>query len=290
MTSYRLHARRGSARPQQRTDVARIAGQHHVRRGDQERYMGGDNIGRTSPPEQLTYPLAVVLAQWFDTDTCQHAREIGLLAAIAPDLTNNRRARPQRRALPLEHAQLGTYHTITTVNGDQGPGVEYRLHATSERGARPSRDAAASSSASVKGPSSDSHASKAAPSSSFLSLSAAASLSHVDTLVPCRAAAWRTPSPSSGGIVMENLSTCAMHTVISHTGVFTVYVSPLGPPAHRLAGSLEGMIIDPVYEGKSMAGLIDLVRTREIGKESNVLYAHLGGQPALNAYSALFRY
>ena len=49
------------------------------------------------------------------------------------------------------------------------------------------------------------------------------------------------------------------------------------------------MIIDPVYEGKSMAGLIDLVRTGEIGPDSNVLYAHLGGQPALNAYSALFR-
>jgi len=59
--------------------------------------------------------------------------------------------------------------------------------------------------------------------------------------------------------------------------------------AIRLVGSLEGMIIDPVYEGKSMAGLIDLVRTREIGKDSNVLYAHLGGQPALNVYSALFR-
>ena len=49
------------------------------------------------------------------------------------------------------------------------------------------------------------------------------------------------------------------------------------------------MIIDPVYEGKSMAGLIDLVRTGEIGKDSTVLYAHLGGQPALNAYSALFK-
>ncbi len=49
------------------------------------------------------------------------------------------------------------------------------------------------------------------------------------------------------------------------------------------------MITDPVYEGKSMAGLIDLVRTGEIGPESNVLYAHLGGQPALSAYSALFR-
>jgi 1-aminocyclopropane-1-carboxylate deaminase len=49
------------------------------------------------------------------------------------------------------------------------------------------------------------------------------------------------------------------------------------------------MIIDPVYEGKSMAGLIDLVRTGRIGPDSAVLYAHLGGQPALNAYSALFR-
>ncbi len=58
--------------------------------------------------------------------------------------------------------------------------------------------------------------------------------------------------------------------------------------AIRLVGSLEGMIIDTVYEGKSMAGLIDLVRTGEIAPTSNVLYAHLGGQPALNAYSALF--
>ncbi len=59
--------------------------------------------------------------------------------------------------------------------------------------------------------------------------------------------------------------------------------------AMRLTGSLEGMIIDPVYEGKSMAGLIDLVEAGEIGQESTVLYAHLGGQPAINAYSALFR-
>jgi 1-aminocyclopropane-1-carboxylate deaminase len=58
--------------------------------------------------------------------------------------------------------------------------------------------------------------------------------------------------------------------------------------AIRLTGSLEGMIIDPVYEGKSMDGLIDLVKQGEIGKGSTVLYAHLGGQPALNAYSSLF--
>jgi len=59
--------------------------------------------------------------------------------------------------------------------------------------------------------------------------------------------------------------------------------------AIRLSGSLEGMIIDPVYEGKSMAGLIELVRTKNIPDSSNVLYAHLGGQLALNAYSGLFR-
>jgi 1-aminocyclopropane-1-carboxylate deaminase len=58
--------------------------------------------------------------------------------------------------------------------------------------------------------------------------------------------------------------------------------------AIRLTGRLEGVILDPVYEGKSMAGLIDLVTSGEIPREATVLYAHLGGQPALNAYSALF--
>ena len=58
--------------------------------------------------------------------------------------------------------------------------------------------------------------------------------------------------------------------------------------AITLTGRLEGMIIDPVYEGKSMAGLIDLVTSGEIPKDSTVLYAHLGGQPALNAYSRIF--
>lgn len=58
--------------------------------------------------------------------------------------------------------------------------------------------------------------------------------------------------------------------------------------AMRLAARTEGMVTDPVYEGKSMAGMADLVARGEIGRDSTVLYAHLGGQPALNAYSALF--
>ena len=58
--------------------------------------------------------------------------------------------------------------------------------------------------------------------------------------------------------------------------------------AIRLTGQLEGVILDTVYEGKSMAGLVDLVRNGDIPKDSTVLYAHLGGQPALNAYASLF--
>ncbi|MGA2552004.1 MAG: 1-aminocyclopropane-1-carboxylate deaminase, partial [Burkholderiaceae bacterium] len=59
--------------------------------------------------------------------------------------------------------------------------------------------------------------------------------------------------------------------------------------AIRLTARLEGMLVDPVYEGKSMHGLIEKVRMGEFPPGSRVLYAHLGGAPALNAYSFLFR-
>jgi len=55
--------------------------------------------------------------------------------------------------------------------------------------------------------------------------------------------------------------------------------------AIQLTARTEGMLTDPVYEGKSMAGLIGLIRSGEIPTGSRVLYAHLGGQPALPAYA-----
>jgi 1-aminocyclopropane-1-carboxylate deaminase len=58
--------------------------------------------------------------------------------------------------------------------------------------------------------------------------------------------------------------------------------------AIRLCARLEGVLTDPVYEGKSMAALIDLIRSGRIAAGSRVLYAHLGGQPALNAYAGVF--
>jgi hypothetical protein len=80
--------------------------------------MGVDDVGRPRLREQLTYPLAVVGAEWLYASARQHAREVHLRAAITPDLTYNGRTRPQRRPLPLEHAQLGAQDAIATVNGD----------------------------------------------------------------------------------------------------------------------------------------------------------------------------
>ena len=59
--------------------------------------------------------------------------------------------------------------------------------------------------------------------------------------------------------------------------------------AIRLCARLEGMITDPVYEGKSMQGMIDLVKKGYFPKGSKVLYAHLGGVHAINGYAYAFR-
>ncbi len=72
-----------------------------------------------------------------------------------------------------------------------------------------------------------------------------------------------------------------------HAGIYGVPGESTLEAMH-LAAKMEALITDPVYEGKSMAGLIGLVTTGKIPADSNVLFAHLGGQPALNAYSALF--
>jgi len=59
--------------------------------------------------------------------------------------------------------------------------------------------------------------------------------------------------------------------------------------AIRLAAQTEAMITDPVYEGKSMQGMIDLVDKGFFPEGSKVLYAHLGGAPALNGYSYYYK-
>ncbi|MGY5795552.1 1-aminocyclopropane-1-carboxylate deaminase len=59
--------------------------------------------------------------------------------------------------------------------------------------------------------------------------------------------------------------------------------------AIRLCARIEGIITDPVHEGKSMQGMVDLVRKGFFPEGSRVLFAHLGGAPAINGYSYTFR-
>jgi len=72
-----------------------------------------------------------------------------------------------------------------------------------------------------------------------------------------------------------------------HDGIYGV-AGPRTIEAIKLVGQLEGMITDPVYEGKSMAGMIDLIKEGYFKEGSKVLYVHLGGQPAINGYTTAF--
>lgn len=59
--------------------------------------------------------------------------------------------------------------------------------------------------------------------------------------------------------------------------------------AVKLLATTEGILLDPVYSGKAMSGLIDLVRKGHFKEGSNLLFLHTGGSPALYAYLDCFR-
>jgi D-cysteine desulfhydrase family pyridoxal phosphate-dependent enzyme len=60
--------------------------------------------------------------------------------------------------------------------------------------------------------------------------------------------------------------------------------TPEGLAAIRLLAQLEGLLLDPVYTGKAMAGLIAMVREGRFGPDEDVVFLHTGGWPALFAY------
>jgi D-cysteine desulfhydrase family pyridoxal phosphate-dependent enzyme len=62
-------------------------------------------------------------------------------------------------------------------------------------------------------------------------------------------------------------------------------VGELEREAIRLAARLEGLLLDPVYTGRAMGGLIDMIQRGVIGPDETVLFWHTGGTPALFAYA-----
>ncbi|MBQ4779498.1 D-cysteine desulfhydrase [Pectobacterium versatile] len=58
--------------------------------------------------------------------------------------------------------------------------------------------------------------------------------------------------------------------------------------ALRLLAQLEGILLDPVYSGKGMAGLIDLIRQGHFRADENIVFIHTGGSAGLFGYRQLF--
>jgi D-cysteine desulfhydrase family pyridoxal phosphate-dependent enzyme len=78
--------------------------------------------------------------------------------------------------------------------------------------------------------------------------------------------------------------------IVAHDGYLGGGYAVMGEPereAIQLAARCEGLLLDPVYTGRAMAGLIDLVRRGEIGKDETVVFWHTGGAAALHAYGEL---
>lgn len=96
------------------------------------------------------------------------------------------------------------------------------------------------------------------------------------------------------GLVRETADHVGVNFEIPRDAVncFGDYVGPgysLPTPemaeAVKLVARTEGILLDPVYTGKTMAGLIDLVRKGYFKKDSNILFVHTGGSPALYVYA-----
>jgi len=96
------------------------------------------------------------------------------------------------------------------------------------------------------------------------------------------------------GLIRETADHVDVNSEIPRDAVncFGDYVGPgysLPTPemaeAVKLVARTEGILLDPVYTGKTMAGLIDLVRQGYFKKESNILFVHTGGSPALYVYA-----
>jgi D-cysteine desulfhydrase family pyridoxal phosphate-dependent enzyme len=79
----------------------------------------------------------------------------------------------------------------------------------------------------------------------------------------------------------------AQREVVAYDGYLGAGYAIMGEPereAIELAARQEGILLDPVYTGRAMAGLIDLIRRGEIGSNETVVFWHTGGTPALFAY------
>jgi D-cysteine desulfhydrase len=80
----------------------------------------------------------------------------------------------------------------------------------------------------------------------------------------------------------------APEEVVAYDGYLGAGYAIMGEPEREaiyLMARYEGILLDPVYTGRAMAGLIDLIRKGEFGREETILFWHTGGYAALFAYA-----
>jgi len=80
--------------------------------------------------------------------------------------------------------------------------------------------------------------------------------------------------------------------VVAYDGYLGAGYAVMGAPereAISLVARSEGILLDPVYTGRAMAGLIDLIRTGVFGKDETIVFWHTGGAAALFAYAEELR-
>lgn len=70
-----------------------------------------------------------------------------------------------------------------------------------------------------------------------------------------------------------------------YTGAGYGVVGDAEREAIRLVARREGVLLDPVYTGRAMAGLLDLIRRGKFGRDDTVVFWHTGGLPALFGYA-----
>jgi L-cysteate sulfo-lyase len=97
-------------------------------------------------------------------------------------------------------------------------------------------------------------------------------------------AAIAVPTISRLGLALS----VAPDEVVAYDGYLGAGYAVMGEPereAITLVARTEGILLDPVYTGRAMAGMIDLIRRGEFGKDETIVFWHTGGAAALFAYA-----
>jgi L-cysteate sulfo-lyase len=93
----------------------------------------------------------------------------------------------------------------------------------------------------------------------------------------------------AAGLLDRTFEPAKVEVVAGHAGPAYGVPHAATVEAIRLGARLEGLVLDPVYSGKGLAGLIALVQAGRWAKDCDVIFVHTGGAPALFAYRHLFQ-